>query len=69
MVNNMTISDPLGKTEALKEEILNRYTAEDDLRHHPDQKNADTLPWSIHLCGGKRCRCNTMENCAALLSS
>jgi hypothetical protein len=36
MVNNMTISDPLEKAEVLREEILNRYTAEDDLRHYPD---------------------------------
>jgi hypothetical protein len=33
MVNNTTISDPLEKAEALREEVLNRYTAEDDLRH------------------------------------
>jgi hypothetical protein len=34
-VNNITISDPLKKAEALREEVLNRYTAEDDLRHYP----------------------------------
>jgi hypothetical protein len=49
MVNNMTISDPLEKTEALREEILNRYTAEDDLRHYPDQEAAVALPWSTYI--------------------
>ena len=45
----MTISDPLEKAEALREEVLNRYTAEDDLRHYLGQENADTLPWSTHI--------------------
>jgi Mrp family chromosome partitioning ATPase len=49
IVNNRTISDPLEKAEALREEVLNRYTAEDDLRHYLDQENADTLPWSTHI--------------------
>ncbi|RAQ98553.1 putative RNA-directed DNA polymerase from transposon X-element [Stemphylium lycopersici] len=49
IVNNRTISDPLEKAEALREEVLNRYTAEDDLGHYPDQENADTLPWSTHI--------------------
>ena len=48
-MNNRTISDPLEKAEALREEILNRYTAEDDLRGYPDQWNAATLPWSTHI--------------------
>ena len=49
IVNNRTILDPLEKAEALREEVLNRYTAEDDLGHYPDQENADTLPWSTHI--------------------
>jgi hypothetical protein len=36
IVNGTTISDPLEKAEALREEVLNRYTAEDDLDHYPD---------------------------------
>jgi hypothetical protein len=36
IVNKRTISDPLEKAEALQEEVLNRYTAANDLRHHPD---------------------------------
>ncbi|KNG52885.1 hypothetical protein TW65_09289 [Stemphylium lycopersici] len=44
VVNNTTILDPLEKAEALREEILNRYTAEDDLRHCPDQETA--ADWS-----------------------
>jgi hypothetical protein len=34
IVNNITISNTLEKAEALREEVLNRYTAEDDLRHY-----------------------------------
>jgi ribonuclease HI len=49
IVNNTTISDPLEKAEALREEVLNRYTAEDDLGCYPDQGNAATLPWSTHI--------------------
>jgi hypothetical protein len=30
-VNNRTISDPLEKAEALRVEILDRFSAEDDL--------------------------------------
>ena len=48
-MNNTTISDPLEKAEALREEVLNRYTAEDDLRHYPDQEATVTLPWSTHI--------------------
>jgi hypothetical protein len=48
-VNNTTISDPPEKAEALREEVLNRYTAEDDLRHYPDQETTATLPWSTHI--------------------
>jgi hypothetical protein len=36
IVNGTTISDPLEKAEALREEVLNRYTAEDDLDYYPD---------------------------------
>jgi len=49
IVNNTTISDPLEKAEALREDVLNRYTAEDDLRHYPDQEATATLPWSTHI--------------------
>jgi hypothetical protein len=35
-MNNLTILDPLEKAEALREEVLNQYTAEDDLRHYLD---------------------------------
>ena len=49
IVNNTTISDPLEKAEALREEVLNRYTAEDDLGCYPDQGNAATLPWSTRI--------------------
>jgi Mrp family chromosome partitioning ATPase len=45
----MTISDPLEKAEALREEVLNQYTAEDDLRYYPDQEATATLPWSTHI--------------------
>jgi hypothetical protein len=34
IVNNITISDHLEKAGALRGEVLNRYTAEDDLRHN-----------------------------------
>jgi hypothetical protein len=47
-VNGTTISDPLGKAEALRREALNRYTA-DDLSHYPDQETAAPLPWSTHI--------------------
>ena len=33
IVNDITISEPLKKAETLREEVLNRYTAEDDLAH------------------------------------
>ena len=49
VVNNTAIHDPLEKAEALREEVLNRYTAEDDLRYRPDQETATTLPWSTHV--------------------
>ena len=49
IVGNRTISDPLEKAEALREQVLNRYTAEHDLRHCPDQENADILPWSTQI--------------------
>jgi hypothetical protein len=49
IINNRTISDPLEKAEALREEVLNRYTADDDLRRCPDQEAAATLPWSTYI--------------------
>ena len=49
VVNGTTISDPLEKAEALREEVLNRYTAEDDLNHYPDQESQTPLPWSTHV--------------------
>jgi ribonuclease HI len=49
IVNDITISDPLEKAEALREEILNRYTAEDDLGHYPGHEATATLPWSTHI--------------------
>jgi hypothetical protein len=49
VVNDRVISDPLEKAEALREEVLNRYTAEDDLGHCPDQETAATLPWNTHI--------------------
>jgi ribonuclease HI len=48
-VNGTTISDPLEKAEALREAVLNRYTSDDDLSHHPDQETATPLPWSTHI--------------------
>jgi hypothetical protein len=33
IVNNITISEPLKKAEALREKVLNRYTAEDVFVH------------------------------------
>jgi hypothetical protein len=49
IVNGTTISDPLEKAEALREEVLNRYTAEDDLSHYPGQETATPLPWNTHI--------------------
>jgi hypothetical protein len=49
IVNGTTISDPLEKAEALREEVLNRYTAEDDLSHYPSQETATPLPWNTHI--------------------
>jgi hypothetical protein len=49
IVNIKTISDPLEKAESLREEVLNRYTAEDDLNCQPERKTAAPLPWSTHI--------------------
>ncbi|KAI1522808.1 hypothetical protein PtrSN002B_011559, partial [Pyrenophora tritici-repentis] len=49
IVNNTTIFDPLEKAEALREEVFNRFTAEDDLSRYPNQESVDTLPWSTHV--------------------
>jgi hypothetical protein len=43
-VNGITILDPLEKAETLRVEVLNQYTADDDLSYHPDQKTAAPLP-------------------------
>jgi ribonuclease HI len=49
IVNDIIISDPLEKAEALREEVLNRYTAEDDLGHYLNQEDTANLPWSTHI--------------------
>jgi len=49
IVNGASVSDPLEKAEALREEILNQYTAEDDLSHLPDQETAAPLLWSTYI--------------------
>jgi hypothetical protein len=49
VVNGITISDPLEKAEALREEVLKRYTAEDDHSHYLEQETAALLPWSTHI--------------------
>jgi hypothetical protein len=49
IVNNTTILDPLEKAEALREEVLNWFTAEDDLSRYLNQECADTLLWSTHV--------------------
>ncbi|KAF7566854.1 hypothetical protein PtrM4_074010 [Pyrenophora tritici-repentis] len=51
IVNNQTISDPLEKAEALRVEILDRFSAEDDLPEPvwPTETPAGTLPWDTHI--------------------
>ena len=44
----MAISDPLEKAEALREEVLNRFGAEDDLSYFPEETTT-SLPWSTHI--------------------
>lgn len=48
VVNNVTITNPLEKAEALREEVLNRFSAEDDLSCFPEE-TAASLPWSTHI--------------------
>jgi hypothetical protein len=50
-VNNQTISDLLEKAEALRVEILDRFSAEDDLLEPvwPTETLAGTLLWDTHI--------------------
>ena len=57
--NGITIADPMEKVEALREEVLNRFTAEDDLSHFPDQETSATLPWNTHI-SLEECERNTI---------
>jgi hypothetical protein len=49
IVDGTTIFDSLEKAEALREGFLNRYTAEDNLSHPPDQETAAPLPRSTYV--------------------
>ena len=53
IVNELSITDPLEKAEALRQEILNRFSAADDLPNPPPPNDANapghTLPWDHHI--------------------
>lgn len=47
--NGSTLIDPKDKAEALREAILFRFSADDDLPMPPEPQNNPTLPWDTYL--------------------